>query len=181
MVQRDGITAFIALGSNLGDRLGHLRDAVEMLDETGSITVVAASRVYETPPIGPPQDDYLNAVISIRTTLNADKLLRVCQGTENLGGRQRTVHWGPRTIDLDILDFGGHVMESDDLVLPHPGIAGRPFVLVPLRDVDPDWSHPVTGQTVGEMLQKHEGRKTLTVFADHDKWCVPWTGRENGS
>jgi 2-amino-4-hydroxy-6-hydroxymethyldihydropteridine diphosphokinase len=130
--------AYLALGSNLGDRLAHLQLAVDALAGTPGVRVLAASLVYETAPVGgPPQDAYLNAVVAIDTDLDPHELLRVCQQIEQLAARERTERWGPRTLDVDVLLFDGTHIESEELTIPHPRMWERGFVLAPLRDVAP--------------------------------------------
>lgn len=131
--------AYIALGSNLGDRLAYLQLGVDALTRVPGVTVVAVSRVYETAPVGgPPQDPYLNAVVAIETNLIEEELLHRCQQVEELAQRERAERWGPRTLDVDILLVGDVRFESDDLTIPHPRMWERGFVLAPLRDVAPD-------------------------------------------
>ncbi len=126
--------AFLGLGSNLGDRLAHLRAAVEAIPD-----VDAVSSVYETVPVGgPSQDDYLNLVVRMRTALTARQLLEVCRARESATERVRGVRWGPRTLDVDVLWIDGELVEDDDLVVPHPRMFERSFVLVPLAEVGPD-------------------------------------------
>lgn len=131
--------AFVALGSNLGDRRGHLRDAVAALGD-----VVAMSRVYETEPVGGPdeQGPYLNMVVEVETPLDPFALLRRCQRIEAQAMRQRTVRWGPRTLDVDIVLYDGVTIDGPDLTLPHPRFAERRFVLAPLSDIAPDRCPP---------------------------------------
>ena len=131
------VPAVLALGSNLGDRLATLRSAVADLAAADGVEVVAASGVVETDPVGPEQPDYLNAVLLVVTTLSAHALLDVCQRVENAHGRERTVRWGARTLDVDVLDYAGAVLASDRLEVPHPRAHERAFVLVPWTDADP--------------------------------------------
>jgi 2-amino-4-hydroxy-6-hydroxymethyldihydropteridine diphosphokinase len=131
--------AYLGLGSNLGDRAGHLQLAVDELAATERIQVVAVSRVYETAPVGgPEQDDYLNAVVAIESDLGARELLAVAQRIEQIADRVRTVRWGPRTLDVDVLLVGDERVDEPDLEVPHPRLRERGFVLAPLRDVAPD-------------------------------------------
>ncbi len=131
--------AYLALGSNLGDRLAHLQLAVDALAGSPGVRVLAISRVYETAPVGgPPQDAYLNAVVAIETDLTPHELLHRCQQIEQLAARERTERWGPRTLDVDVLLFDGTRLDTDDLTIPHPRMWERGFVLAPLRDVAPD-------------------------------------------
>ena len=135
--------AYLALGSNLGDRLAHLQLAVDALARVPGVEVVAVSRVYETAPVGgPPQDPYLNAVVAIETNLEPHELLHRCQQIEELAARQRVERWGPRTLDVDILLVDDDHFETEDLTIPHPRMWERGFVLAPLRDVAPDLVDP---------------------------------------
>ena len=126
--------ALLALGSNLGDRWGFLRDAVASLPD-----VVAVSNVYETPPVGgPSQGPYLNCVVRLETLLGARALLDEARQRENEAGRERIERWGPRTLDVDVLWVDGEEVDEPDLEVPHPRMFERAFVLVPLFDVAPD-------------------------------------------
>jgi 2-amino-4-hydroxy-6-hydroxymethyldihydropteridine diphosphokinase len=131
--------AYLGLGSNLGDRLDHLQRAVDALDAVEGIDVVAVSHVYETAPVGgPQQDDFLNAALAIDTTLDPFALLRAAQAVEQGEQRVRTVRWGPRTLDVDVLRYGDERISTPDLEIPHLRMHERAFVLAPLRDVAPD-------------------------------------------
>jgi 2-amino-4-hydroxy-6-hydroxymethyldihydropteridine diphosphokinase len=131
--------AYLALGSNLGDRIGHLQQAADTLAATRDVSVVALSRVYETDPVGgPDQGRYLNAVVAIDTSLSPRELLAVGQRAESDARRVRGERWGPRTLDVDILLVGDAVIDDPDLVVPHPRMWERGFVLAPLHDVAPD-------------------------------------------
>jgi dihydroneopterin aldolase/2-amino-4-hydroxy-6-hydroxymethyldihydropteridine diphosphokinase len=126
--------AFLALGSNLGDREGYLRFAVTELGH-----VVAMSRIYETAPVGGPEDQgpYLNMVVEVETSLDPFALLRRCQRIEAEAARQRLVRWGPRTLDVDIVLYDDTEILSDELTVPHPRFAQRRFVLAPLAEIAP--------------------------------------------
>jgi 2-amino-4-hydroxy-6-hydroxymethyldihydropteridine diphosphokinase len=130
--------AYLALGSNLGDRLEHLREAVRLLSAEPGVEVTRSSRVYETEPVGPPQPPYLNAVIEVRTDGNVRELLEASRRVEDALGRVRAERWGPRTVDVDVLTFGEQVVDEPDLVIPHPRMHERGFVLVPLGELDAD-------------------------------------------
>ncbi len=132
------VSAFLALGSNLGDRLEHLRRAVGLLNLEDGVRVVRSSRVYETAPVGPPQPDFLNAVIEVATTLAARDLLRACLGVEQAMGRVRRERWGPRIIDVDVLTYDDERIDEVDLIVPHPRMHERAFVLVPLLELTSD-------------------------------------------
>jgi len=128
--------AYLALGSNLGDRAAYLQGAVDELANTPGVRVVAVSRVYETVPVGgPAQDDYLNAVVAVDTDLDPWQLLAVAHSCEAHGRRVRAERFGPRTLDVDILLFGDVEMDDPALTIPHPRMWQRNFVLAPLRDV----------------------------------------------
>lgn len=132
------VRAFVGLGTNLGDRWGELARAVAGLAASGD--VVAVSPVYETDPVGGPagQPAYLNAVVELATTEGPRDLLLRCQALEAAAGRVRTVRFGPRTLDADVLVVGDHVVDEPDLCVPHPRMWERRFVLVPLADLAPD-------------------------------------------
>ena len=131
--------AFLSLGSNLGDRLATLQQAVDLLDAEPGIVVVASSRVWETDPVGgPEQPDYLNAVISVDTSSEPQDLLAACHRVEAALGRVRDIRWGPRTVDVDILTIDAMSVDEDDLTVPHPRMTERAFVLLPLLELDPD-------------------------------------------
>jgi len=126
--------ALLALGSNLGDRWANLCDAVAGLPD-----VVAVSEVYETAPVGgPEQEPYLNCVVRLETELDARALLEAAREREQAAARRRGVRWGPRTLDVDVLWVDGQTVHEPDLKVPHPRMFERAFVLVPLRDVAPD-------------------------------------------
>lgn len=139
--------AVLALGSNLGDTVATLRGAVEALRDTDGVDVVAVSGVVETDPVGgPEQDVYLNAVVLIRTALEPEALLAVCQRIEADFDRVREVRWGPRTLDVDVITIDGVVSDDPVLTLPHPRAHERGFVLVPWLDVDPEAVVPGHGR-----------------------------------
>lgn len=127
--------AFLGLGSNLEDRLAHLRAAVAALDD-----VVAVSPVYETDPVGGPdaQGPYLNLVVELDTAIDPWGLLEVCRLLEAAAGRLREVRWGPRTLDVDVLWVDGEIVDDPELQVPHPRMWNRRFVLAPLADLAPD-------------------------------------------
>ncbi len=132
------VRSFIALGTNLGDRIENLRRAVTLLGGYSGVEVTRSSRVYETAPVGPPQPDYLNAVVEVRTSLSAPELLRACLAVETEMGRVRQERWGPRVIDLDVLTYGSDSFDEPHLRIPHPRMHERAFVLVPLLELEPD-------------------------------------------
>jgi 2-amino-4-hydroxy-6-hydroxymethyldihydropteridine diphosphokinase len=130
--------AYLALGSNLGDRLGFLQEAVSGLAAAPGIEVAAVSRVYETAPVGgPEQGPYLNGVVALRTRLLPAELLGVAHRIEDLAGRVRAERWGARTLDVDVLLVGDERVDTPELTVPHPRLWQRGFVLAPLADVAP--------------------------------------------
>ncbi len=140
----------IALGSNLGDRLGNLRAAVRLLAERG-VAVIAASSIWETAPVPADQPPFLNAVVTAETALAPEDLLTALKAIEHELGRRPTRHWGPRPADLDILFYGESTVASEALTIPHPRIAERSFVLAPLAEVMPG-PLPVLGRPALELL-----------------------------
>lgn len=140
-----GRLAFLGLGSNVGDRLETLHSTVYVLHDIPGITVEDVSGIYETAPVGPvEQDPFYNAVVRVRTTLSAHELLAECRQTEAAFGRDRDSEqrWGPRRLDVDVLLYGDEEITTDDLQVPHPRLAERAFVLVPLLEVFPGGSLP---------------------------------------
>lgn len=137
------VFGFLGLGSNLGDRMTRLQDGVDLLHASRGIRVDAVSGVYETAPVGgPAQDDFLNLAVRVATTRSPRGLLRACEAVERAHDRERTVRWGPRTLDVDILLYDDRVIATRRLEVPHPRLAERAFALVPLIEVAPGASLP---------------------------------------
>jgi len=131
--------AILALGSNIGDKAGHIEGAIAALGANGDIQLLARSRNYRTPPWGvTDQDWFVNAAIGVATKLTVYELLARCQGVEKKLGRERTIKWGPRIIDIDILFYGNETINDPHLVLPHPHMTERAFVMQPLADIAPN-------------------------------------------
>ncbi len=147
--------AFVGLGSNLGEREAMIRLALDDLARLPQTTLVRASSLYDTEPTGDvDQPNFLNAVAQLDTELTARQLLWNLLLIEKRLGRVRTQKWGPRTIDLDLLLYGSQVVEESDLNVPHPELTRRSFVLVPLVELDPLLVHPITGETLLDLLSR---------------------------
>lgn len=155
------VTAYVSLGSNLDDPHRHVTLAVDDIQQHPHISVTACSHWYGSKAIGPGvQPDYINGAVAVRTPLSASSLLDALQQIENQHGRERTVTWGPRTLDLDLLWYNNENIQSSNLVVPHPRISERNFVLFPLRDIAADL--PIrNGRSVNEFA---------TVIGDHNIW-----------
>lgn len=150
-----GITAYIALGSNLGDRRENLRTALKELDSLPTIDIGRVSSVYETAPVGmTEQPKFLNMAAEISTSLSAHELLEAMLQVENQMGRERTVRWGPRVIDLDLLVYGSSQIDMPGLIVPHPRLQERAFVLRPLMEIAPNLILPGDGESVESLWEK---------------------------
>ncbi|CAA2139443.1 2-amino-4-hydroxy-6-hydroxymethyldihydropteridine diphosphokinase [Hyphomicrobium sp. ghe19] len=154
--------AVLALGTNLGNRIENIEEAIRRLTADGSIRLVSRSKLYRSAPWGvTDQDWFINACIAIQTTLSPHELLKRCQAVENDMGRVRTIRWGPRVIDVDILTFKDLAIADPDLAVPHPLIAERAFVLVPLKDVAPELR--LNGRSIDAMLEKLDASEVEAV------------------
>lgn len=144
-------TAFVALGSNLGDREGNLRRALELLTQNG-VEIVKVSKFIETEPYGViDQPRFLNGVCQVKTVLKPLELLRLLLTVEKEMGRVRLRHWGERNIDLDLLLYEDVIMDTEELRLPHPDMANRDFVMLPLAEIAPELKHHVLDKTMAEL------------------------------
>ena len=154
-IERGWHKAYIALGSNMGDREGYLETGVSSLDRIKGCRVGKVSSFYETPPYGvTDQDDFLNACLELDTLLYPHELLGEMQRIEKEAKRVRTRHWGPRTLDLDLIFYDDFICQDDDLCIPHSEMHKRRFVLEPLCEIAPHRIHPVRKLTVKEMLEQ---------------------------
>lgn len=152
-----GVEVYLALGANLGDRMGNIASAVERL--SGKVTVRKLSSVYETEPFYyKEQPMFLNAVLSGMTKFDPFELLSFLKGIESDMGRQASFRNAPRTIDIDILFYGDRIIETPELIIPHPRIAERAFVLVPLAEIAPGLVHPLSHTKVSDMLAEVEDK-----------------------
>ncbi len=144
-------TAFVALGSNLGDREGNLRRALELLSQNG-VEIVKISKFIETEPYGViDQPRFLNGVCQVKTALKPLELLRLLLAVEKEMGRVRLRHWGERNIDLDLLLYEDAIMDTEELRLPHPDMVNRDFVMLPLAEIAPELKHHVLDKTMAEL------------------------------
>ncbi|PLY06961.1 MAG: 2-amino-4-hydroxy-6-hydroxymethyldihydropteridine diphosphokinase [Desulfuromonas sp.] len=162
-------TAYLGIGSNLGERLELLRQGRRRLEAAPGVRLLRSSPLYETVPQGGPagQGLFFNAVLELQTTLSAEALLRLCLQIEAEAGRERLIHHGPRTLDLDLLLYDEQCCDSDELTLPHPRLHERRFVLVPLCDLRPELVHPRIGLSLSDLLaQLHDNGVTLR----HKDW-----------
>lgn len=144
------MTVFLSLGSNIGRRADNLRFAIEELSR--SLSGIRLSRIYRTQAYGVTnQPDFINLALQAECSLSPQELLSEIARIELQAGRKRTLRWGPRTLDIDILFYGDHVMHTPDLTLPHPDLQNRDFVLLPMMDLAPEWFHPVLKKTIREL------------------------------
>lgn len=156
-IRRGWHTAFLALGSNMGDKEAYLRGAVTALEALPQIQVEKVSSFIGTAPYGyTEQDPFLNGACRIRTTFSPEELLDACQAIEQEANRVRIIHWGPRTLDVDVLFYDQDILATERLNVPHPDMANRDFVLKPMAEIAPWWGHPITHKTMQQMLRELE-------------------------
>jgi 2-amino-4-hydroxy-6-hydroxymethyldihydropteridine diphosphokinase len=157
------VTAYLGLGSNLGDCADNIRRAVELLNGREGIRVLRVAQVFTSEPVGMTgHAAYINTVAEVQTTLAAEDLLRTTQAVERELGRDTKGDWGPRTIDIDILFYGNEVIVSADLVVPHPLVCERIFALKPMVELAPDMPHPVFGKPLSRIFAERE--KELSLY-----------------
>ncbi|GIP30680.1 2-amino-4-hydroxy-6-hydroxymethyldihydropteridine pyrophosphokinase [Paenibacillus sp. J23TS9] len=161
----DSSEAYIALGANLGDREDTLMEALRRLDETPDITVLHCSNIYETEPVGyVDQPLFLNMAVRVRTSLNPYGLLHVMQQIEKELGRVRHIRWGPRTVDLDLIWMEGQKENTEELILPHPRMEERMFVLAPLKDIVPADESSGLRTVVMAAVERLDGKEGLQLW-----------------
>lgn len=161
---------YLGLGTNMGDRVEHLKRACELLDDNKDIRVSKKSKIYETKAWGyTEQADFLNMCLELETNLSPDELHKVCQYVEEALHRKRIIRWGPRTIDVDILFFNDIILDDENLTIPHPRIQDRAFVLIPLLDLNDELT--IKGKTIGNYLNllKDEERQDVKEFIGNEK------------
>lgn len=148
------MVAFIAIGSNLGDRIGNIKKAASLVADGVNATLVSMSSLYETEPWGiKEQPAFVNAVMKVETALSPLELLAHTRAIEAVMGRQRELRFGPRTIDLDIIFYDDLVMDENGLTIPHQRAHERAFVMVPLAEIAPDLKHPILGKRAAEIAE----------------------------
>ena len=159
--------AYIGFGSNIGDRLAHIQNAIHALSKTEGITLQKISSIYTTDPVGyEEQAQFLNGVAAIQTSLSPLPLLHTLKDIETTIGRKHRVRWGPREIDLDILIYEDLCVQTEKLVVPHPEMHLRGFVLVPLTEIAPDLVHPVFQESIQTLLNHLENSKSVLKKED---------------
>ncbi len=147
--------AAVGVGSNQGDSLRICRDVFDLLQKHPAINILRTSSLYRTSPVGlRDQDWFINAAVLLNTTLQPEELLELLLKTEERHGRVRTIKWGPRTLDLDLIFYDNIELDLPGLKVPHPLMNERLFVLAPLAEIEPDWVHPRLGLSVKEMLDR---------------------------
>lgn len=160
---------WIGLGSNIGDREAYLKNGVHLLSRENQINVLKVSSIYETAPYGPvEQEAFLNMVAEIETSLSPEALLKVTQGIEKENNRERLVHWGPRTLDLDILLFADKIIRMENLIIPHPEMARRLFVLVPLKEIAREFIVPGLNASIQELYERLNDYKGVQLWKQNN-------------
>ena len=158
-------TAYIGLGSNMGDKSGNILKSLDLLGQFKKIKVVKRSSFYETEPVGyEDQDWFVNAVAELETELSPRELLDALMKIEQNMGRKREIKWGPRTIDLDILLYDQLCLNEPDLIIPHPRMHERAFVLVPLAEIAPNVKHQSLDRTINELLKSLDSAKLVKLI-----------------
>ncbi len=148
-------TAFLSLGSNLGNKLLFLKKAINEILNNKNIELLKVSSIYKTPPVGFENQDYfLNGVIKINTTFSPFELLKFLQNIEKNLGRKRIIKWGPRTIDIDIIFYSNWIIDRNNLQIPHPLMHERAFVLIPFNEIESDFIHPLLNKSVSTLLSE---------------------------
>ncbi|MBI5047933.1 MAG: 2-amino-4-hydroxy-6-hydroxymethyldihydropteridine diphosphokinase [Deltaproteobacteria bacterium] len=156
-------TVFISIGSNIGDRIKNCKNAIDNLAHSKGIKLIKASSFYETEPWGDiEQDWFINCVVQIETTFDAESLLVLLQNIEMGLGRERVKKGGPRVIDFDILFLNSETIKTENLIIPHPLLHKRRFVMMPLNEIAPGFVHPVLKKTVADLLKETDDNKMVT-------------------
>lgn len=165
-----GVFCYIGIGSNLGDALQNCKDAIKAISRIDEIHLTGISSFYSSEPVGiENQNWFVNAVIEIKTMLPASNLLSVLQNIENIMGRKREIKGGPRTIDLDLLFYGQDVIDEADLIVPHPELHKRRFVLEPLNEIASFFIHPAFGVSVRGLKDRLDDKKIVKLLEKYEK------------
>lgn len=162
--------AYIGFGSNIEDRFDYITQALRLLIDAEDISLVAISSLYETEPVGyEEQDWFLNGVVAVKTDLPLHRLLVLLKEIEGIVGRQHRARWGPREVDLDLLIYDQCCINTPDLIVPHPEMHQRSFVLVPFAEIAPEVRHPIFGQNIRTLLSNLNDEKTIKLIAPPPK------------
>lgn len=159
IIERKWHRVYIALGSNIGDKKRNITEAIEKIRAERSFRIHKISEFYETAPYGRvAQDDFLNGMIELDTILLPSELLFFLQKLEAEAGRERKIHWGPRTLDLDIIFYENKIIDLPDLVIPHEDMHNRGFVLLPMNEIAPNYRHPILLKTIKTLLDELQNK-----------------------
>ena len=162
--------AYIGFGSNIDDRFNYIAQALRLLLEADSVSLIQISSLYETEPVGyEEQGWFLNGVVAVETDLSVHQLLALLKGIEQLVGRQHRARWGPREVDLDLLIYDQCCINTSNLIVPHPEMHRRSFVLVPFAEIAPDVLHPIFQQNIRTLLSNLNDEKAVKLAAPPPK------------
>jgi len=160
-------TAYLSLGSNSGDRLQFLKGAIKKIEESAKISIKKVSSVYETEPVGhKEQGRFLNLVLQVQTSLDPLPLLEHLLAIEDQMGRERKAKWGPRNIDVDLLLYDNQLVHSDRLIIPHPQMHKRRFVLIPLAEIAPQLLHPLLKKSAPQLLEGCKDKSMVRLYSE---------------
>ncbi len=154
----------LSIGSNLGNRIEFLKSSIKNLEILKDVVIVKVSDVYKTEPIGvSKQSNYFNSIVYLKTDLSPNDLLSEINEIEKMYKRERIIKWGPRTLDIDIIDYDNKIINTEQLTLPHPRMHKRRFVLIPMTEIDPYYIHPLYNISLFTMLKQTEKQKCVKM------------------